>query len=199
MAAVGVTPDTGTIAPGRTLQLEATPYDAAGATLLDREISWESSHQGVATVSGTGLVTGVADGRVIITATSEGASGTAGVRVLTPVAAIAVRPAKATLAPAETRQLSAQPRDADGNVLRGRTFDWRSSDEAVATVSADGLVLGVAAGTATVTATAEGRSGTATITVVSADVSGFRAAPAFDGLRASAPATARPGFGRARR
>jgi uncharacterized protein YjdB len=181
VATVSVTPDAGTIAPGQTLQLEATPHDAAGVTLIDRDVSWESSHEGVATVSGTGLVTGVADGRVIITATSEGESGTAGVRVLTPVAAIAVKPAKLTIAPTETRQLSAQPRDAEGNVLGGRVFAWSSSDEAVATVSADGLVLGVAAGTATITATAEGRSGTATITVVSAEISGSGASPAFGG------------------
>jgi uncharacterized protein YjdB len=124
----------------------------------------------VATVSGSGLVTGVADGEATITATAEGKSGSAAVSVLTPVAANAVAPAKVTIAPTETRQLAATARDAEGNELSGRPFTWSSSDEAVATVSKDGLVLGVEDGTATITATAEGQSGTATITVVSADI-----------------------------
>jgi uncharacterized protein YjdB len=170
VATVSVAPATETIAPGETLRLEATTKDAAGVTLTHRDISWSSSDEGVATVSGSGLVTGVADGEATITATAEGKSGSAAVSVLTPVAAIAVAPAKVTIAPTETRQLAATARDAEGNELSGRPFTWSSSDEAVATVSKDGLVLGVEDGTATITATAEGQSGTATITVVSADI-----------------------------
>ena len=174
VATVSVAPATGTIAPGKTLQLEATTRDASGAALIDRDISWSSSREGVATVSGSGLVTGVADGQAAITASSEGKSGSAGVSVLSPVAAIAVKPAKATIAPMETRQLAASMRDPEGTELIGRPVVWSSSDEAVATVSADGLVLGIDPGTAIITASAEGRTGTATITVVSADISGVR-------------------------
>ena len=42
---------------------------------------------------------------------------------------------------------------------------WSSSDEAVATVSSSGLVSAVAAGTATVTASYQGQTGTSDITV----------------------------------
>lgn len=174
VATVSVAPATGTIAPGKTLQLEATTRDASGVALIDRDISWSSSRERVATVSAAGLVTGVADGEATITATSEGESGSAAVSVLTPVAAIAVTPTKVTIAPAETRQLAAATRDAEGNELSERPIAWSSSDEAVATVSADGLVLGVEDGTATITATVEGQVGTATVTVVSADIRGFR-------------------------
>src|SRR5213079_1687758 len=57
------------------------------------------------------------------------------------------------------------PKDASGNALTGRTITWSSSDNSVATVSSSGLVSGVVAGSATITATSEGQSGTAAITV----------------------------------
>ena len=172
VATVSVVPVAQTIAPGETLQLEATTKDAAGTTLADRDISWSSSNQGVATVSSDGLVTGVADGEATITATSEGTSGSADVSVLTPVATVEVAPVEATIRPTETTQLAAVVRDAEGNELSGRSLTWSSSDEAVATVSEGGLVLGVDDGTATITATAEGQIGAAEITVASADISG---------------------------
>ncbi|MEP6689505.1 MAG: Ig-like domain-containing protein [Gemmatimonadaceae bacterium] len=56
-------------------------------------------------------------------------------------------------------------KDADGNVLTGRTITWLRSDLTKATVNASGLVTGVAVGTATITATSEGVSGTAGVTV----------------------------------
>jgi hypothetical protein len=50
-------------------------------------------------------------------------------------------------------------------VLTGRTVSWTSGNTGVATVDANGLVRGVAAGNATITATSEGHSGSAAITV----------------------------------
>lgn len=172
VATVSVAPAAATIAPEATVQLEATTRDAAGNTLTGRDIAWSSSDEDVATVSGTGLVSGVSDGEATITATSEGISGSAEVTVLTPVATVEVTPDAVTIAPTETAQLVAVTRDADGNQLAGRPITWSSSDDGVATVSLDGLVRGVDDGTATITATAEGESGTAAITVVSADISG---------------------------
>ena len=67
---------------------------------------------------------------------------------------------------ATTAQLSAEL-----TYTSGKTEDvtdsasWTSSDESVATVSASGLVAAVAAGEATITATAEGLEGSATVTV----------------------------------
>ena len=72
-----------TLAPGGTLQLSATTKDSAGATLTGREVTWTSSSDGVATVSATGRVTGVAVGVAGITATSEGVGGSATITVAT--------------------------------------------------------------------------------------------------------------------
>src|SRR5439155_1217951 len=120
----------------------------------------------VASVSGGGLVTGVAAGSATITATSEGQGGTATITVSTVlVASVTVSPATASVQAGQTVQLAATPKDANGNPLSGRTVTWASSNSAVATVGGSGLVTGVTAGSATITATSEGKSGTSAITV----------------------------------
>src|SRR5439155_8194305 len=60
------------------------------------------------------------------------------------------------------------PQDASGNALAGRVVTWSSSNTSVATVTGSGLVTGVAAGPATITAASEGKNGTAAITVTAA-------------------------------
>ena len=82
-----------------------------------------------------------------------------------PVASVQVSPSDATLAVGTGLQLQVTLRDANGATLSGRPVAWSTSNTAVLTVSAGGSVLGVDAGVATITATCEGRSGTATITV----------------------------------
>ena len=82
VASVDVTPATADILSGGTLQLTATPKDAAGQPLSGRTITWGGGAAGIATVSATGLVTGVgAGGPVSVTATSEGKTGSASITV----------------------------------------------------------------------------------------------------------------------
>jgi uncharacterized protein YjdB len=166
VASVSVAPATASVQVGATVQLAATLRDAAGNVLTGRTVTWTTSAGGVATVSATGLVTGVAVGGATITATSEGKSGTAAITVTpVPVATVTVAPATASVPVGSTVQLSATLRDASGNVLTGRVVTWSTSASAVATVSGTGLVLGVTAGPATITATSESKSGTSAITV----------------------------------
>src|SRR5207247_123825 len=135
-------------------------------TMTGRAVAWTSSNTAMATVSSSGLVTGVTAGSATITATSEGKSGTAAITVTpAPVATVAVTPTTASLTVGQTTQLSATLKDANGNTLTGRTVAWTSSNTSMATVSSSGLVTGVTAGSATITATSEGKSGTAAITV----------------------------------
>ncbi|HKC80600.1 MAG TPA: Ig-like domain-containing protein, partial [Gemmatimonadaceae bacterium] len=75
----------------------------------------------------------------------------------------------ATLVPAGTLQLSAEAKNASGEVLQ-RTFSWTTSDPSKAAVSNSGLVVGVDVGTATITATADGKSATARITILDGGV-----------------------------
>lgn len=163
-AAVQVTPAAETIAPAATVQLNAVARDAQGNPCTG-STTWTTSNAAVATVSAAGLVTGVADGTAVITATIGGASGTADITVRSPVASVEVAPAVDTIRAGTTTQLAATPRDANGNPLTGRTINWSSSDNAVATVDANGLVTGTGNGTATITAEVEGQSNTADVTV----------------------------------
>jgi uncharacterized protein YjdB len=185
VASVVVSPAAVSITVGRTAQLTATPKDANGNSLTGRVVTWASSAPGVATVSASGLVTGVAAGTATLTATSEGKSGTATVTVTTiPVASVSVSPASASLRVGGTVQLAATPKDSAGNSLSGRVVTWASSASGVATVSASGLVTGVAAGTATLTATSEGKSGTATVTVTAVPVASVTVSPASSSVTA---------------
>src|SRR5438477_16324 len=86
VASVAVAPSTSSLTVGDTVRLAATVKDASGNVLSARVVTWASSNPAVATVSGTGLVTGVrADAQqVMITATSETVGGSAGVTVTAP-------------------------------------------------------------------------------------------------------------------
>src|SRR5204863_7795997 len=74
-------------------------------------------------------------------------------------------PSTASIQVNQTVQLTATPRDASGNPLTGRAVTWTSGSTSVSTVNTTGLVTGKAAGSATITATSEGKNGTATVTV----------------------------------
>ncbi|MEM1416205.1 MAG: Ig-like domain-containing protein [Myxococcota bacterium] len=86
------------------------------------------------------------------------------------VVSIAIDPATATVAVDATQELTVNGTFSDDSMMaltEGVLF--ASSDDAVATVDAAGVVTGVAAGTADITATLDGLEATATITVLRAD------------------------------
>jgi len=95
---VTVAPASNTAGIGQAVQLRATPKDAAGGRLI-RLTDWTSSDVSVATVSNNGLVTAVAAGHVVITATAGGVSGTAQVTVTTAPASAPVAAATEATAP----------------------------------------------------------------------------------------------------
>src|SRR5207245_537755 len=139
---------------GQTVQLTATPRDAGGNPLSGRTVTWSSSNTAVATVSNSGLVSGVTPGTATITAASEGKSGTSTITVTpVPVASVEVTPATASVQAGQTVQLTATPRDASGAPLRGRQGTRSGPNRADATASTSGLVSGVNASSATTTAT----------------------------------------------
>lgn len=59
-----------------------------------------------------------------------------------------------------TLQLTATAYDDDGGVLTGRTVEWTSSNNSIATVSSTGVLTGVATGTVNITAEIGGESDT---------------------------------------
>src|SRR2546430_14591281 len=106
----------------------------------------------VAIADVNGNVTAIAPGSATITATSEGQSGTAAITVTNvPVNSVTVTPASASIQQGQTIQLTATPKDANGNPLTGPTITWSSSNTAVATVNPGGFVKTGGAGSATIT------------------------------------------------
>lgn len=163
---VSITSNATEVVVGATLQLSATvsPSDAA-----NKAVVWSSGDNTKATVSATGLVTGVSAGTVTITVTTEDGDF-ADTIALTITASDSADPVSVTgvnvsasetsLAAGYTLQLTAAVEPADAS---NKTVTWSSSDDTKATVSTSGLVTGVAAGTVTITATTTDGDFTGTI------------------------------------
>lgn len=181
VASVVVTPATFTLVESGQQQFAAEARSASGAALPGRGIAWSTGDPAIATVSGGGMVTAVAPGVTQVIATSEGRQGSATLTVTArPVTSVVVEPASATVDVGATQSLAAVTRVSGGTVVTGRTVTWGTSDAAIATVSAAGVVTGVAVGSATITATSEGQQGTAAVTVRAAVP-----APAISGVEPS--------------
>lgn len=116
------------------------------------ELVWDSNDTTVATVDG-GVVTGVKDGKVTITATVVGTAIKASTEVTVTTDAVAVTgvtltPETAELEIGGTTALKATVAPADAT---NTAVTYTSSDTKVATVDANGVVTAVTAGTATIT------------------------------------------------
>lgn len=145
------------------LKATVTPSDA-----YNKSVSWTSSNENVATVSG-GVVTGVSQGTATITAkTYNGLTATCTVTVtentsIIKPSGITVAPVSLELTAGESGSLSATVAPSNAT---NKSVTWTSSDTNVATVTATGSVTAVNEGTATITAsTFNGYKATATITV----------------------------------
>jgi uncharacterized protein YjdB len=145
---VTVTPQTVNLQAGQTTTLVAVVQNAA-----NQNVTWTSANPAVATVNAQGQVTAVAAGTAVVTAASvqdPNARAAAAVVVTaapTPVITLQLVPPAASVQVNQTIQLVP--------IVGGSTnqaVTYTSSTPAVATVDAAGLVRGVAAGTAVITA-----------------------------------------------
>jgi hypothetical protein len=84
IASISVSPTNDTLFVRETVEIVATLRDAANNVVTGRVVNWTSTAPNIALVSGTGLVTGVGDGVATITATADGRSATAAIRVFNP-------------------------------------------------------------------------------------------------------------------
>ena len=171
VSSVAINPQTINLGIGQSSQILAVSKDTNGDTITGLSIAWTSSNVAVATVSSTGLVTGVSKGESTIIASVGGVSASGSVLV-TDVSAssIEITPNKGTLSIGQSSQLSARLKDAQGNIVAGRDVSWSSSDTAIITVSNAGMLTAISDGESTITASVEGVSGFATVTVSGAPV-----------------------------
>ena len=189
VASVQITPPSDSITVGQTTQLSAVSRDSAGGLLGDRVATWSSNAPGVATVSSTGVVLGIAPGSATISATSAGRTSTASIAVRPrPVGSVIVSPSQSALTVGQTVRLVVQITDANGTLLTGRPATFRSSSASIAQVSSDGTVTANAPGVATMTVTSEGQVGTATVVVSPSPVASVRISPATTNLLVGATA-----------
>ena len=115
-----------------------------------------------------GRQTVAAAGALIVLALAGCGGGDKGGNVVPPastVASIRVSPTSVPVEIGSTVQLGAAALDAAGAAVSGKTFNWSSQSPGIASVGAGGVVTGVAAGTTTIQATADGITGTATVVV----------------------------------
>ena len=157
------------------VSLKATETAALVATVLpetttDKAVTWKSDNEAVATVDANGVVTAIAVGEANITATTtDGTNLSASCKVTvipTLAETITLNQTAVSLKATETAELSV-------NILPATTTNkavtWKSQNEAVATVDANGVVTAIAVGETTITVTtADGSnlSATCKVTVV---------------------------------
>ncbi|MGH7648350.1 MAG: Ig-like domain-containing protein, partial [Gemmatimonadaceae bacterium] len=140
VAAVTVQPSRATVSVGKHVALDAQITDASGSPMTGA-VTWSSRDTTIATVTPNGEVTAVRIGSTQITAVSSSKEGTATVTVTPPgVASLQLTPSSATIQVHDELQLSATPRDDQGNALSGFSVSLSSSNPSVASVSPTGMV-----------------------------------------------------------
>lgn len=164
VASVTLSNSTLTLGVGTQQQLSATVNPANAS---DKQVTWKTSNESVATVDINGLVSAVGKGTAQITATSREGNKTAvcNIEVRQYVNSITMDRASASLNIGGTLQLNATVNPADANE---KSLLWSSSNASVASVSQNGLVNGLATGTTVITATSKDGTavkGSCTITV----------------------------------
>jgi uncharacterized protein YjdB len=159
---------------GRPATVVADLRNSSGTALTaaQRTFGWHSSDESIATVSATGVITGLTYGTTIITCVVENRVGTLVVNVTeVGIDYIVVSPDSSDLKVGATRQYTATAFDADSvplsvAALNGRPFEWTTTNNATARVSNIGLLLGIAPGTTFVSASIGTVSDNAKVVIV---------------------------------
>ena len=166
-ASIVILPETATVDLTATLSLSATVRDSRGSSISGVTVHWTSLNPQVASVGQSGKVTGQGAGATSIIASIGNLSDTALITVRRVVTQIEVSPAAgATIVVNVSQPLIATARDAKGAVFQGAPISWATSDGQAASVSNAGVVLGIGAGAANVTASSGNAHGSVLIKVV---------------------------------
>lgn len=169
VASVTVSPPDASVEVGDSIDLIATARDAAGNVLPNRPVAWSSASSAVAKVSASGSVVGVAEGSTTVTATIEGKSAQVTVTVTPPppptVARVNVTLNSPVLSVGDATRAFAYAYDGAGLLMPNVTPRFKSQDTTTATVSEDGRVHAMRAGSTTIVADVDGETGIASVTV----------------------------------
>ena len=166
---VVLSPPEVTLETGDTLQFEAVAFNSYGETVPAAALTWTSSDPAAGTIDDDGVFTALAAGTTTVTAASGDIAGTAVVTVSSdePVLSrIAITPPAITLNAGDEETFVATAYDQHGTAMPADAVAWASSDPAAGTIDDGGLFIALDAGTTTITATADGITGAADVTVV---------------------------------
>ena len=149
---VTVSPASVGLAPGDTSSVTAVVASEAGTPAQLATPVYASSDESVVTVDASGNLTavGVGSARIDVSADSGAVVGSTLVRVAAPGLTSLVLPTNVSVFTGSTTTISPTT-TADAGTTP--SFSWSSSDVSIATVDSNGVVTGVAAGNATITAT----------------------------------------------
>ena len=169
LSVLHVAPGSAQIAAGGSASFGVSGTNASGQPVSPIRVGWSSRDPSIATVDANGnVVAGTSQGSTwIVARTATNLADSASVKVRAPVAKVTVSPGSATLARGQSSSFTAELRDAGNHLIDDRTATWSSSDPSVASISASGGVVAAKIGTATITASAEGKTASAAVTVVS--------------------------------
>lgn len=166
---ITVSPTSLTLASGASATLTPEARNVAGRLIPVSKyaVSYSSSDAGIASVNTAGTITAGKVGTATITAAVGSHSTTMAVSVINgALSSFSVTPATAEIKVGETQTFVATGTDAAGNDLgQFEGVTWTSSDPAVARVTGSGGTIGVAPGTATISAALQDATGMATLTV----------------------------------
>jgi hypothetical protein len=187
LVSVMVTPDLASVAIGATQQFVATAiYSDGSAKDVTANAAWSSGTPAVATMKATsGIAVGVDAGASVISAAFEGKNGSAKLTVLpAKLVSIAVAPAKQEINVGLSQQYMVMG-TFDNNTTRDITAasTFASASPTVATISPTGLASAKTQGTAAISATSGGLSGSATLTVLAPAVMSLAVTPAATTLQ----------------
>lgn len=162
-------------------QFHATGTYSDGSTQnLTGKVSWTSSNTGVATIASSGLLKSLTPGTTTVTATIDAFSATTTIQVTNAsIVSIVVSPSGQTIAPGTALPFIATGHFSD-NTAQVITIDsiWSSDNPVVAIVGSAGTAIAEGPGTANISATFNGVSGSALLTVTAATVSSISVTPA---------------------
>ncbi|MEQ1910991.1 MAG: Ig-like domain-containing protein, partial [Vicinamibacterales bacterium] len=153
-SALSVSPSSLALGEGQSSTLRPVGHLPGGQEVAPSGIVWSSSDQARVSVNQLGVVSALAPGVADITATNAaGLSAMSRVTVAAaPAVRVSVRPVGAVMGFGSALQFTADAYGAQGELLAPLTVHWTTSDAAVATVTAGGLVRGVGVGVARITA-----------------------------------------------
>jgi hypothetical protein len=155
---------------GQRARATAEVYTVANDRRETDALQWTSSMPAALTVDGDGMLTAVAPGRAVITATDKGATQSTTIQVVAnTIADVALTPRTLSARTGDVVRFSATPKDAAGRALSGLTPTW-SFSPGRGQIEADGAFVAYEPGTYVVTASYGARSSDAVVKVEARDV-----------------------------